>query len=276
MMNVRNHIAAALFSLAALTLFSSCQTRWTSLEQGFQAPPDSVRAAVYWYWLDNKISKEGVVKDLEAMKRVGITRAFIGNQSTDGWDEGLVPLFSDEWWDITHTAIKKAGELGIEIGMFNCPGWSQSGGPWVTPEQSMKYVAGHYQEVEGNGTEQLLELPDVAADRIIAVQAWRKTPGESRSWTLKTRGGVPAVLKMTVPFTVRSLILESENAQWTPVTLSQDGRELAAFTYDRHNMGLNVGFKPLAPWVEGLKETPAGTYELRLEDPSDGTFTVTL
>ncbi len=276
MMNVRNYIAAALFSLAAVTLFSSCQTRWTSLEQGFQTPPDSVRAAVYWYWLDNKISKEGVVKDLEAMKRVGITRAFIGNQSTDGWDEGLVPLFSDEWWDITHTAIKKAGELGIEIGMFNCPGWSQSGGPWVTPEQSMKYVAGHYQEVEGNGTEQLLELPDVAADRIIAVQAWRKVPGESRSWTLKTRGGVPAVLKMTVPFTVRSLILESDNAQWTPVTLSLDGQELASFTYDRHNMGLNVGFKPLAPWVEGLKETPAGTYELRLEDPSDGTFTVTL
>ena len=117
MKNVRNHIAAALFSLAALTLFSSCQTRWTSLEQGFQAPPDSVRAAVYWYWLDNKISKEGVVKDLEAMKRVGITRAFIGNQSTDGWDEGIVPLFSDEWWDVFAFAAEESARLGMGIGL---------------------------------------------------------------------------------------------------------------------------------------------------------------
>jgi hypothetical protein len=258
-----------------LALLSSCQNRWKALEDGFQTPPDSIRTAVYWYWLDNHISREGVVKDLEAMKRVGITRAFIGNQS-EGDADGPVKLFSDEWWDITHTALKKAGELGIEIGMFNCPGWSQSGGPWVTPEQSMKYVEGHLQQVVGNGREQRLELPDVAPDRIIAVHAWRTIQGDSRTWTLKTREGVPAVLKMQVPFTVRSLVLNCDGEQWTPARLTLDGREVASFEYDRHNMGLNVGFKPLAPWVEGLTETPAGTYELWLEDPSDGTVEVTL
>ena len=260
---------------SALALCCACNNRWKSLEEGFRTPPDSIRTAVYWYWLDNYISKEGVIKDLEAMKRVGITRAFIGNQS-EGDADGPVKLFSDEWWDITHAAMKRAGELDIEIGMFNCPGWSQSGGPWITPEQSMKYVAGQYQEVEGNGSEQVIPLPDVAPDRIIAVQAWLSVKGDSRSWTLKTRNGVPATLKMQVPFTVRSLVLESDGEQWTPVRLTQNGKEVAAFTYDRHNMGLNVGFKPLAPWVEGLVETPPGTYEIRLEDPSDGTFTVTL
>ena len=260
---------------SALALCCACHNPWKSLESGFQTPPDSIRTAVYWYWLDNYISKEGVIKDLEAMKRVGITRAFIGNQS-EGDADGHVKLFSDEWWDITHAAMKRAGELDIEIGMFNCPGWSQSGGPWITPEQSMKYVAGHYEQVEGNGSEQVIPLPDVAPDRIVAVQAWRTVEGASRTWTLKTRKGVPAVLKMPVPFTVRSLVLESDGEQWTPVRLSLDGKELAAFDYDRHNMGLNVGFKPLAPWVENLVETPAGTYELRLEGPSDGTFTITL
>ena len=260
---------------SALALCCACNNRWKSMEEGFRTPPDSIRTAVYWYWLDNYISKEGVIKDLEAMKRVGITRAFIGNQS-EGDADGPVKLFSDEWWDITHAAMKRAGELDIEIGMFNCPGWSQSGGPWITPEQSMKYVAGQYQEVEGNGSEQVIPLPDVAPDRIIAVQAWLSVKGDSRSWTLKTRNGVPATLKMQVPFTVRSLVLESGGEQWTPVRLTQNGKEVAAFTYDRHNMGLNVGFKPLAPWVEGLVETPPGTYEIRLEDPSDGTFTVTL
>ena len=261
--------------VAALAVLGACNSRWKALEEGFLTPPDSLRTAVYWYWLDNYISKEGVVKDLEAMKRVGITRAFIGNQS-EGEADGPVPLFSEQWWDITRTAMKKAGELGIEIGMFNCPGWSQSGGPWVTPEQSMKYVEGHFQEVTGNGAEQLLELPEVAPDRIVAVQAWRTVEGTSLTWKLKTRDGVPAVLKMHAPFTVRSLIITSDNAQWTPVQLSREGEKLAEFTYDRHNTGLNVGFKPLAPWVENLHETPAGNYELRLEEPSEGNYTITL
>lgn len=272
---MRRFIFTALAGFFVLAVSVACSDRWTALEEGFQTPPDSIRTAVYWYWLDNHISKEGVVKDLEAMKRVGITRAFIGNQS-EGTADGPVPLFSDEWWDITHTAMKRAGELDIEIGMFNCPGWSQSGGPWITPEQSMKYVEGHLQEVTGNGNEQRLELPDVPADRIIAVQAWMKVRGDSRTWTLKTREGVPAVLRMQVPFTVRSLILQSDGTQWTPVRLSRDGESLSNFTYDRHNMGLNVGFKPLAPWVEAVPEAAAGTYELRLDDPSDGTVTVTL
>ena len=264
------------FLLVLGLLAAGCQcSPWRALEKGFRTPPDSVQVAVYWYWLDNYISKEGVVKDLEAMKRVGINRAFIGNQS-EGDADGPVPLFSDAWWDITHQAMKTAGELGIEIGMFNCPGWSQSGGPWVTPEQSMKYVEGHFQQVEGNGQEQLLELPDVPMKRIINIQAFRTVEGESRSWTLKTREGVPAVLRMQAPFQVHSLILESDGEQWTPATFSYEGQELVSFTYDRHNMGLNVGFKPLAPWVESIPQGKAGTYELRLDDPSDGTYTVTL
>jgi hypothetical protein len=102
-----------------LLLTACSQNPWHTVRDGFQTPPDSIRAAVYWYWLDNNISKEGVVKDLEAMKRVGITRAFIGNQSTDDDSQMRVPLFSDEWWDITHTAMKTAAGLDIEIGMFN-------------------------------------------------------------------------------------------------------------------------------------------------------------
>ncbi len=263
--------------LILLLGLSACQKNtWKNLEAGFQNPPDSIRVAAYWYWINDNISWEGVIKDLEAMKRVGITRAFIGNQATENFPDGEVKLLSDEWWNITHAALKRAGELDIEIGLFNCPGWSQSGGPWVTEEQSMKYVEGYWQEVKGNGQEQTLSLPAVAQDRIISIQAWPKAKGTSRSWTLKTRKGVPASLRMDFPFTLRSLILESDGGQMTPVRLLQDGKVLASFTYDRHNLNPNVGFKPLAPWVEALHETPEGTYELQLDNPSDGTVTVTL
>ena len=34
------------------------------------------------------------------------------------------------------TAFVEATRLGIEIGIFNGPGWSMAGGPWVKPEQA--------------------------------------------------------------------------------------------------------------------------------------------
>lgn len=100
-----------------------------ALASGFVTPPDSIQTSVYWYWISNNISKEGVVKDLESMKKAGINRAFIGNIGQDDVPYGNVKMLSDEWWDVLHTALKKATELDIEIGIFNSPGWSQSGGP---------------------------------------------------------------------------------------------------------------------------------------------------
>ncbi len=120
-----------------------------SLYSGFKTTPDSVQTSIYWYWLSGNISKEGVIKDLESMKKVGINRAFIGNIGLDDVPYGKVKLFSDEWWDIMHTALKTATRLGIDIGIFNSPGWSQSGGPWVKPEQAMRYLASSTETVKG-------------------------------------------------------------------------------------------------------------------------------
>ena len=38
----------------------------------FVSPPESARPGVYWYFMDGNLSKEGMTKDLESMKRVGI------------------------------------------------------------------------------------------------------------------------------------------------------------------------------------------------------------
>ena len=99
------------------------------MERDFKAPPKSVKTAVYWYWIEGNITKEGVIKDLEAMKKAGINRAFIANIGGTGTGDPnalhKVEFMSDEWWDITHAALKRASELDIEIGVFNSPGWSQ-------------------------------------------------------------------------------------------------------------------------------------------------------
>jgi len=44
------------------------------LAEGFTVPPDSVKPWVYWYWISDNNSKEGITRDLEAMARVGIAR----------------------------------------------------------------------------------------------------------------------------------------------------------------------------------------------------------
>lgn len=111
-----------------LSLQASSQQKITDhsdlLKDRFIHIADSVQTSVYWYWMSDNISKEGVIKDLHAMKRVGINRAFIGNIGYHETPYGKVKMLSDEWWDITHTALKTATELGITIGLFNSPGWS--------------------------------------------------------------------------------------------------------------------------------------------------------
>lgn len=122
----------------------------SSLEDDFITPPESVKTSVYWYWMCGNISKEGVVKDLQEMKKVGINRVFIGHNYFDPYVGGKnIRLLSDEWWDILHTALKTAGNLDIEVGMFNSPGWTQAGGPWVKPEQSMRFLNSSEIKVKG-------------------------------------------------------------------------------------------------------------------------------
>lgn len=124
-------------------------------ETGFVTPPSSVQTGTYWYWIEGNISKEGVEKDLEAMKAAGINRAFVANIGGAGTGDPnsqyKVEFMSDEWWNITRAALKKATELGIDIGLFNSPGWSQSGGPWIKADQTMRYLNSSRTVVKGPG-----------------------------------------------------------------------------------------------------------------------------
>jgi len=119
------------------------------LGQLFKNPSESAKPWVYWYWLNSCISKEGISKDLEAMNEIGIGEALIGTVRYRAIGLGNVPVLSEEWWDCTAYALRKADSLGMKVGMFNCPGWSEAGGPWVTPERAMRYLATSEYTVKG-------------------------------------------------------------------------------------------------------------------------------
>lgn len=125
--------------------------KFQQIQSGFVTPADSNNVWCYWYWINDDISREGITKDLEAMKEVGIGTAFIGNINPPEVN-GRVPLFSEYWWECMVHAVNEGKRIGVDIGTFNCPGWSQSGGPWVKPEMAMRYMVYSETKVNGPGT----------------------------------------------------------------------------------------------------------------------------
>jgi hypothetical protein len=159
-------LTTSILTVAAMLLICGCKDK---LADDFASPPATMTTGVYWYWINDNISKEGVVRDLQAMKKAGINSVFIGNIGSQPGAYGKVKLFSDGWWEVLHTAMKTADELNIEVGMFNCPGWSQSGGPWIKPEQSMRHLASSETLVKG-GKQVNVKLP--APPRLSHYKAW--------------------------------------------------------------------------------------------------------
>lgn len=251
----------------------------SKIQKTFENGAPNTQLAVYWYWISDNISKEGVIKDLEAMKRVGINRAFIGNIGLEDVEYGQNKIFSNEWWSILHTALKKATELDIEIGIFNSPGWSQSGGPWVKPEESMRYLASS--EMIINGPVQFKGLlPEVGphAKDVSVICYPLRTDVESVSQKKEKLEG----LDLDIDFVVsgkqpmRSFIIKVNRPTRTSASLyykkDNEYQLLRKIHIDRSNTELIVGFEPLADVVISLPEIHAT--EFRLQIPSSGDFGV--
>jgi hypothetical protein len=138
-----------LLGSAALMLPASAGT--DSLLAGFHNPPSSAHAGVGWPWMNGNVTKDGIDKDLQWMHRVGITSVGLGSAAIDTptvVDKRLEYL-TPEWKEAFRYAISEAARLGIKVGTGAAPGWSMTGGPWVTPDQSMKKLVWSATPVEG-------------------------------------------------------------------------------------------------------------------------------
>jgi hypothetical protein len=110
------------------------------LVQDFQQPPDSARPRTWWHWTASNVSIEGITKDLEWMKRVGIAGFQLADVNAGGGQtvEKKIAFGTSEWYAAVLHAAVEADRLGLEMTIFSSPGWSETGGPWVRPEQAMK------------------------------------------------------------------------------------------------------------------------------------------
>lgn len=278
----RKLVFAAISALCIL--FASCDRKADNVsvsvvEQGFENVPDSVRVACYWYWICNNISCEGVTKDLQAMKEAGISRAYIGNVLDGSVTWGDVPFMSDEWWEVTRTALKVAGDLDIEIGMFNCPGWSQSGGPWIDEDRSMRYVAFKNDNIEGNGEVQTIALPDVPSQRIISVYAYPTIEGRSQEWKTYSNGsGLQKFdLKLDEPMTVRSLLVYGKpGIEGEAQLLAADGSVIRSFYFDRNHSTPQTGWDVYAAQIEHIADLDGDHFCFTIDTRDDGDMRIVL
>ena len=127
------------------------------LSEAFLRPPAAAKPQVFWYWMNGNVTRDGITRDLEAMARVGIG----GVVNFDGGTlipKGPVVYLSPEWLELKIHAIREAERLGLEFAMHNCPGWSSSGGPWITPELGMQQLVWTETTVAG-GTRVKAALP---------------------------------------------------------------------------------------------------------------------
>lgn len=92
--NIKIFVLTAFLLCGHFAVAINSKATFAQIESGFTSIPDSIQTSVYWYWMSENISKEGVVKDLEAMKRVGINRAFIGSIGGQKVPYGNVNIFS--------------------------------------------------------------------------------------------------------------------------------------------------------------------------------------
>ena len=269
----------------------------------FKDPPLIYRPGCYYYWISDNISKEGIQKDIRAMAEAGIGRAFVGNvgfpESELSLKQGSAKLFSDGWWDATLAAVKAGTENGVDIGFFNSPGWSQSGGPWIRESQSMRYLDAQELIIEGPGTV-TKTFPSLPFFQQVAVMAFPQPAYEeqdlakvSKDITVNidsvaihrafdgdtvTAADFPEKIKQPVyidiktkqPFTARSLKLYAPGKSFfaeiqLQVQTAAGYQTVKSFSYDRSNAALNVGFRPWAPVVVTFPEQHTTAYRLVLE-----------
>jgi hypothetical protein len=108
----------------------------------FLSPPESAKPGVLWMWMGSNLSKDGIKKDLEALKKEGFNRTTMFSLAdvTTPWATGIgnsptpeIISWTEPWWEMVRYAAEQSKRLGMDFGMYNGPGYESSGGPWDKP-----------------------------------------------------------------------------------------------------------------------------------------------
>ena len=205
-----------------------------SLRRAFKTPPNEWAPRVWWHWMSPNDTTEGIVKDLDWWKRVGVGgfHQFTGNGGNSYVQKPIVymtPEFKEAW----ALAIKGAADRGLESTLTSSAGWSITGAPFVAAADGMKK------------------------------HVWTET------WV---NGGAPVTVNLPQPFTASGSFLDKvgRNGGLTPLPTYYKDQRVFAYQVDdaaksQADLAPNVYFSAYSATANGPVQTN-GTTGVLLHD----------
>src|SRR5215210_3970443 len=158
----RRSVLVIFFTLVHFSIYAQKARTVDTLLKGFVSPSNASRPRIWWHWMNGNVTKEGIRKDLEWMHRSGIGgfQNFDAAMLTPQVVEKRLIYMTPEWKDAFQFTTRLADSLKLEMAIAGSPGWSESGGPWVKPEDGMKKIVWSETAVQGGATN--IVLPKVS------------------------------------------------------------------------------------------------------------------
>lgn len=174
-------------------------------------------------WLEfmgGNVRKDGLRADLEAIKAAGLSGVHFFHISRAGvWPDCPVqiPCMSEKWGDIMSFLGDECRRLGLRLVVQNCPGWSQSGGPWIAVTNAMREAVFARGDFACGEAVRLPPVPGKYADadsdwRDIAVLAFPTPDGDGQKELVpdsSTLDGDVCEYVFSSPVTVRTVTMQS-------------------------------------------------------------------
>ena len=264
-MRTRMFITVTGCLLASLACFGQ-----DTLRGSFLDPPPSARPRVWWHWMNGNITKEGIRLDLEWMKRVGIggLQNFDAALMTPKVVDKRLAYMTPEWKDAFRYAAGLADRLGLEMAIASSPGWSETGGPWVKPEQAMKKLVWSELRIPG-GTKFAGALPK-PPDTTGPFQA---VPQQDEMGALGGPGVAPpryyadaAVVAYRMPSAA------TPDGRPATVTSSAEGIDAALLNDGDLVKGVKIPIGKDGGWLQYEYAAPPTIYAATLARPAPGMF----
>lgn len=161
-----------IFFYSLIYAFISCNSSEKEIFKGDISPsikelrasfknPDKEYYPESWFHLNgNNISKEGLKRDLQAIKDAGLQGIHLFNKNGRPYPNVKpIKILSPEWEDMIRFIADECKRLELKFTMQNCPGWSMTGGPWVPVEEAQRELVETVFHISGGkNSNKILEI----------------------------------------------------------------------------------------------------------------------
>lgn len=207
-----------------------------SLLSALRVNAEPIHGPETWFHvLGGNVRKDGLRLDMEAIRNAGLSGVHFfhigggdGNVKRGGIWPGCeatqTQCLGVGWDDIVGFLGDECSRLGLALTLQNCPGWSQSGGPWIDLNHCQRDVKIARCDVAGGAKCRLPEIPKRFQDRDsdwrdICTLAFPTPKGDRMDEYLVPseieKDGNMRIVRFAKPVTVRSLVLPGISL-WNP------------------------------------------------------------